>query len=159
MLVGILLFTVAAIAAANSPNFTMLFVARFAAGASFAFWMISRHAYIAGAVPTRHRGKALSLYGGMSRVAAIIGPLMGGVLAEYVNIRAPFYAQAVIALLTGILVLYTMRRSGGDTVDPTGHRNVVKSIGSNAGNASWQLRYCGHRSRHPAIHPRRKRVS
>ena len=130
MLVGILLFAVAAVAAANSPNFTMLFVARFAAGASFAFWMISRHAFIAGAVPTRHRGKALSLYGGMSRIAAIIGPIVGGLLAEYVDIRAPFYAQATIAILTGLLVLYSMRRAGGDKVDPQGHRNVVASVGT-----------------------------
>ena len=130
MLVGILLFAVAAVAAANSPNFGLLFASRFAAGASFAFWMISRHAFIAGAVPTRHRGKALSLYGGVGRIAAIIGPILGGVLAEYVNIRAPFYAQAVIAVLTGVFVLYAMKRYGGDTVDPQGHRNVVASIGS-----------------------------
>ena len=130
MLVGILLFAVAAVAAANSPNFGLLFASRFAAGASFAFWMISRHAFIAGAVPTRHRGKALSLYGGVGRIAAIIGPILGGVLAEYVDIRAPFYAQAVIAVLTGVFVLYAMKRYGGDTVDPQGHRNVVASIGS-----------------------------
>ncbi|MXZ02981.1 MAG: MFS transporter, partial [Chloroflexi bacterium] len=130
MLVGILLFAVAAVAAANSPNFGLLFISRFAAGASFAFWMISRHAFIAGAVPTRHRGKALSLYGGVGRIAAIIGPILGGVLAEYVDIRAPFYVQAVIAVMTGILVLYAMKRSGGDSVDPQGHRNVVASIGS-----------------------------
>ena len=130
MLVGILLFAVAAVAAANSPNFSMLFIARFAAGASFAFWMISRHAFIAGAVPIRHRGKALSLYGGVGRIAAIIGPIIGGVLAEYVDIRAPFYVQAAIALITGILVLYAMKKSGGDTVDPQGHHNVIASIGT-----------------------------
>ena len=130
MLVGILLFAAAAVAAANSPNFTILFLARFAAGASFAFWMISRHAFIAGAVPTRHRGKALSLYGGTSRIAAIIGPILGGVLAEYVDIKAPFYAQAAIAFLTGMLVLYTMTRTGGDVVNPQGHRNVLASVGT-----------------------------
>ena len=130
MLVGILLFAVAAVAAANSPNFGLLFISRFAAGASFAFWMISRHAFIAGAVPTRHRGKALSLYGGVGRIAAIIGPILGGVMAEYVDIRAPFYVQAAIAVMTGIFVLYAMKRSGGDNIDPQGHRNVVASIGS-----------------------------
>ena len=114
----------------QQSNFTLLFVARFAAGASFAFWMISRHAFIAGAVPTRHRGKALSLYGGVGRIAAIIGPILGGVLAEYVDIRAPFYVQAVIAVLTAILVVYAMKRTGGDNVDPQGHRNVVASIGT-----------------------------
>ena len=51
-------------------------------------------------------------------------------LAEYVDIRAPFYVQAVIAVLTGLFVLYAMIRSGGDTVDPQGHRNVFTSIGS-----------------------------
>ena len=130
MLVGILLFAAAAVAAANSPNFTILFLARFAAGASFAFWMISRHAFIAGAVPTRHRGKALSLYGGTSRIAAIIGPILGGVLAEYVDIKAPFYAQAAIAFLTGMLVIYTMTRTGGDVVNPQGRRNVLASVGT-----------------------------
>ena len=130
MLVGILLFAVAAVAAANSPNFGLLFISRFAAGASFAFWMISRHAFIAGAVPTRHRGKALSLYGGVGRIAAIIGPILGGVMAEYVDIRAPFYVRAAIAVMTGIFVLYAMKRSGGDNIDPQGHRNVFTSIGS-----------------------------
>ena len=79
MVVGISLFAVAALAAANSPNLGLLFVARLAAGGSFAFWMISRHAYIADAVPARNRGKALSLYGGTSRIAAIAGPTVGGV--------------------------------------------------------------------------------
>ena len=51
-------------------------------------------------------------------------------LAEYVDIRAPFYAQAVIAVLTGLFVLYAMSRSGGDNVAPRGHRIVFASIGS-----------------------------
>ena len=158
MLVGILLFAVAAVAAANSPNFTLLFLARFAAGASFAFWMISRHAYIAGAVPIRHRGKALSLYGGMSRVAAIIGPIMGGLLAEYVSLRAPFYAQAVIALLTGLLVALhhaqdwrRPRRSTRASQRCQEHRN-------NAVRAPRRLRNGGNRRRHPAVHSSRARI-
>ena len=128
MVVGISLFAVAALAAANSPNLGMLFVARLAAGGSFAFWMISRHAYIANAVPVGNRGKALSLYGGTSRIAAIAGPTVGGVLAEYVDVAAPFYAQAVIALATAGLVIYTMIRTGGDK-QVTAHRsNIVASL-------------------------------
>ncbi len=129
MVVGISLFAVAALAAANSPNLGMLFVARLAAGGSFAFWMISRHAYIADAVPARNRGKALSLYGGTSRIAAIAGPTVGGVLAEYVDVTAPFYAQAAIALMTAGLVIYTMIRTGGDT-RVAGHRpNILATFG------------------------------
>ncbi len=130
MLLGIGIFAVAAIAAAHSPNFTTLFLARLAAGASFALWMISRHAYIAGAVPVQHRGKALSLYGGMSRVAAIAGPIVGGVMAEYVDIRAPFYVQAFIAALTAAMVFYTMRKMGGDQILSGPRRNLVSSLGA-----------------------------
>ncbi len=130
MMIGIALFIVASLAAATSQNVSMLLVARLAAGASFAFWMISRHAYIAGAVPVQHRGKALSMYGGMSRIAAIAGPLVGGVLAEYVDLRAPFYAQAAVATLTGAIVLVTMIRSGGDQPAATPHQSVVSSLGT-----------------------------
>ena len=129
MVVGITLFAIAAVAAANSPNLGLLFVARLAAGASFAFWMISRHAYIANAVPARNRGKALSLYGGTSRLAAIAGPTVGGVLAQYVDVAAPFYAQAAIAISTAGLVLYTMIKSGGDAPIATHRSNILASLG------------------------------
>lgn len=128
MVVGISLFAVAALAAANSPNLGMLFVARLAAGGSFAFWMISRHAYIANAVPVGNRGKALSLYGGTSRIAAIAGPTVGGVLAEYVDVTAPFYAQAFIAVTTAGLVIYTMIRTGGDSQVATHRSNILASL-------------------------------
>ena len=128
MVVGISLFAIAALVAANSPNLGMLFVARLAAGGSFAFWMISRHAFIANAVPARNRGKALSLYGGTSRIAAIAGPTVGGVLAEYVDVAAPFYAQAVIALATAGLVIYTMIRTGGDSQVVAHRSNILVSL-------------------------------
>ena len=130
MMLGITLFVVASLAAAVSQNFSMLIIARIAAGASFAFWMISRHTYIAGAVPMQHRGKALSLYGGTSRIAAIAGPIVGGLLAEYVDLRAPFYAQAGVASITGVIVLITMIRSGGDQIVASQRRNVVASVGT-----------------------------
>ena len=129
MIVGITIFAVAAVAAANSPNLGLLFVARLAAGASFAFWMISRHAYIANAVPARNRGKALSLYGGTSRVAAIAGPTVGGVLAQYVDVTAPFYLQAGIALTTAVLVVFLMIRSGGETRITAPRANILASLG------------------------------
>ena len=129
MIVGITIFAVAAVAAANSPNLGLLFVARLAAGASFAFWMISRHAYIANVVPARNRGKALSLYGGTSRVAAIAGPTVGGVLAQYVDVTAPFYLQAGIALTTAVLVVFLMIRSGGETRITAPRANILASLG------------------------------
>ena len=109
MIAGVILFTVSSLFAALSANFTMLILSRFLAGMSFALWSISRHSYIAAVIPNEQRGKALALFGGLSRTATIIGPLLGGILAEFVSIRSPFFIQALISLLTLVLIINTTR--------------------------------------------------
>ncbi len=128
MIAGVILFGIAAVWAGLSPSFTSLMAARLLAGASFALWGISRHAFIATAVPIDVRGRALSLFGGISRIATIMGPLAGGLLAEFVGIRVPFFAQAAVALMTLIMVLATTR----DIVEPERsgrRRNVFAELG------------------------------
>jgi MFS family permease len=109
MIAGVVLFGVGAIWAGLSPNITSLIAARVLTGVSFALWSISRHTYIAAAVPIDVRGRALSLFGGISRIATILGPLLGGLLGFHLGIRVPFFAQAVVAILTLIVVLSTTR--------------------------------------------------
>ena len=129
MTAGVLLFGIAAIWAGMSPNFSSLMAARLLAGASYALWSISRHSYIAAAVPMDVRGRALAVFGGLSRIATILGPLIGGLLAEFVGIRVPFYAQATVAIFTLLMILVTAK----NMVEPqqTGmRRNVFKELGS-----------------------------
>ena len=129
MTAGVLLFGVAAIWAGMSPNFSSLMAARLLAGASYALWSISRHSYIAAVVPMDVRGRALALFGGLSRIATILGPLIGGILAEFVGIRVPFFAQATVAIFTLIMILVTAK----NMVEPqqTGmRRNVFKELGN-----------------------------
>ena len=129
MTAGVLLFGIAAIWAGMSPNFSSLMAARLLAGASYALWSISRHSYIAAAVPMDVRGRALAVFGGLSRIATILGPLIGGILAEFVGIRVPFYAQATVAIFTLLMILVTAK----NMVEPqqTGmRRNVFKELGS-----------------------------
>ena len=109
MVAGVVLFGISAIFAGLSGNFSLLLFSRLLAGASFALWSISRHAYIASVIPNENWGKALSLFGGLGRIATIIGPLIGGILAQFVSIRAPFFFQAFIAGLTLILITTTSR--------------------------------------------------
>jgi len=129
MLAGVVLFGVAAIWAGLSPNITSLIIARLLTGVSFALWSISRHTYIAAVVPIEVRGRTLSLFGGISRIATILGPLLGGILAEYVGIKVPFFAQAIVAVLTLTVVLSTTK----DMVEPArskAHNNVFAELGT-----------------------------
>ena len=60
---------------------------------SFSLWMISRHSFIAIAVPIEIRGRAISIFGGFGRFATILGPFIGGIVAEFIGIRIPFVIQ------------------------------------------------------------------
>lgn len=129
MLGGVILFGIAAVWAGISPNVTSLIAARLLAGVSFALWSISRHTYIASAVPIDVRGRALSLFGGISRIATILGQLLGGVLAEYVGIRVPFFAQAAVAVLTLVVVLATTKNMTEPARSKARH-NVFAELGT-----------------------------
>ena len=126
MILGTAIFAISAFAAAASTNFGWLYAARLLTGASFALWSISRHSFIAVTVPPEARGKALSLFGGVSRAAVVIGPLAGGFAATYVDIRAPFYLQGGVGLATMALVMFSMRGLPEATVRQ--HRNVIASL-------------------------------
>ncbi len=128
MMAGVLLFAIAAVAGGLSPNAGWLTVARLVAGVSYAFWSISRHTYIAQTVPIASRGKALSLFGGISRVASIAGFFLGGILFEFVDVRAPFFAQATVGLLTAVLVLMTFKGELESSVRGAKH-NLFPALG------------------------------
>ncbi len=111
MLGGVLLFAAASVLGGISPNVGVLVVARILAGVSFALWSISRHVYIAQTVPMANRGRALSMFGGISRIAGIAGFFAGGVLFGVVDERAPFFGQAIIAIITAVMVVLTFKGS------------------------------------------------
>jgi len=127
MYAGVILFGVASLWAAVSPNLTSLILARVLAGIAFALWSISRQSYIAYTVPIDVRGRVLSLFGGISRIATIIGPLIGGLLAEFVGIRVPFYAQATVALVTLLLIVWSTRNMVEPTITGAQH-GMIREI-------------------------------
>ncbi len=128
MLGGVLLFAIAAILGGLSPNIGWLVSARLLAGISFALWSISRHVYIAQAVPVANRGRALSLFGGISRVAGIAGFFLGGILFDVVDERAPFFAQAIVAGVTASVVIFSFREKIETSARAAGH-NIFPALG------------------------------
>ena len=121
MIAGTLGIGILSIAAGASAALPMFIVLRFGMGASTALWSISRQAYIADVVPIAQRGRALALFGGMSRLATIAGPVSGGVLALVFGFPAAFYAQGAVALLTGGLVIALLTEARGRVATERGH--------------------------------------
>lgn len=82
---------------------------RFLIGGAMALWSISRHTYIADTVPIQHRGRALSLFGGMGRLGTFIGPIIGGFVGEHFGLGVPFFIQSGFALITLSLIVLLMK--------------------------------------------------
>lgn len=149
MLLGVLMFAIASIIGGLSPNVGVLVGARLLAGVSFALWSISRHVYIAQAVPVASRGKALSMFGGISRVAGIAGFFIGGVLFD-INASSPFFVQALVAVMTGAMVMLTFKgtmesaaRTARQNILPVLRHTVVDNRGifATAGVAAIMLQF------------------
>jgi MFS family permease len=81
---------------------------RLASGVGTAVWGLSRHAFIAAAVPVAMRGRAVSVFGGINRIGVLGGPAIGGVLGEVFGLQSAFVASGLMAgaaLLLSFLVV------------------------------------------------------
>jgi len=67
-------------------------------GAGSGGWILSRQTYLTHATEPETRGKAMAYFGGTTRVAFLIGPIVAGAVAEFAGFPAAF---AVSAATTG----------------------------------------------------------
>ena len=105
MLVGTSLVGAATLALALIEDIPLLVAVRVAAGVGTALWSLSRHAYVASAVPVAMRGRAISVYGGVNRIGTFAGPAAGGALVGVASYQASFVAAALMAAVVICLTL------------------------------------------------------
>jgi len=91
---------------AFAPTMFWLFIGRLIAGALGAT-LATANAFIADVSPPEKRAANFGLIGAAFGVGFILGPVLGGFLAQY-GVRAPFFAAAALALINviyGLIVL------------------------------------------------------
>lgn len=103
MLVGILVFTVAAVACGASTSLPLLLVARAIQGLGAAVMMALTLAFVAEAIPKDRTGSAMGLLGTMSALGTALGPSLGGVLIAGLGWRAIFLINLPLGLLAWAL--------------------------------------------------------
>jgi MFS family permease len=113
MVCGTALIGVTAIGASLSPSPAVLGLLVLIMGIGWSFWQIARLAYVSETAPLEHRGRALSMTGGMNRIGNFIGPAIGGLLGEYAGLEAAFMLQAVMGLAAAAMMFIIVRESGG----------------------------------------------
>lgn len=94
---------------ALAPTLRWLFVGRLISGIT-ASNVSTAFAYITDVTPPAERAKRFGLLGAAFGVGFVIGPAVGGVLGNY-NLRAPFWAAAVLSLANFLYGLFVLPES------------------------------------------------
>src|ERR1700758_3273847 len=139
---------------AVAPTLRWLFVGRLISGIT-ASNVSTAFAYITDVTPPEGRAKRFGLLGAAFGVGFVVGPAVGGLLGHY-NLRAPFWAAAVLSLanfLYGIFVLpeslpaEKRAKSAWHMANPLGSLTLLRSHPELAGlSVVVFLYYLAHQS-------------
>jgi EmrB/QacA subfamily drug resistance transporter len=110
---GLGLFAAASAACALSPNAGTLIAARAVQGAGAATIMPLALATLNTAFPPERRGWAMGVYGGVTGLAALLGPVLGGAITQGISWQWIFWINVPIAALAIPLVLGRVPESFG----------------------------------------------
>ena len=116
--------------AAGGPV-SLAFVACLVAGAGQSARLLARQAYARRAIGLTIRGRLMSLFGGIGRVAILTGPLLGGFIGEWLGLRAAFAAAAGLVTAAGVIAALA-----GPGIGPSMGRAAGPLPGRSAGPGS-----------------------
>jgi EmrB/QacA subfamily drug resistance transporter len=102
--IGVTLFFLASAGCAGAWDTASIIAFRALQGAGAALMMPVSATIVLAVFPEAERGRVMALYAGISQVFLALGPLVGGLLTEYVTWRAVFLLNVPVGLATLALV-------------------------------------------------------
>ena len=110
-LIGVAVFALASIASGLAPTVEALIAARAVQGIGAALLTPGALAVIGSAFPPDERGKAFGTWAGAGALFGMIGPLVGGWLADAADWRFIFWINVPLAVLTTIITVKAVPES------------------------------------------------
>jgi EmrB/QacA subfamily drug resistance transporter len=110
-LVGLVLFVSSSVACAFASSIYVLIGFRLVQGTGAAIMQPATLSIVTNAFPERERGVAVGIWGGISALGLILGPVLGGVLVEGFSWRLIFLINLPIGLLALFMALRYIRTS------------------------------------------------
>ena len=108
IIIGLVLFAVSELLFGLGKSVSVLFISRILGGISAAFIMPAVTAFIADSTTKKDRSKALGYMSAAINTGFIIGPGIGGFLAEY-GTRTPFFVAAIFAIISCVLSFFLLK--------------------------------------------------
>lgn len=140
-LVAIGLFTIASAGAGFSQSFGELVFWRGVQGLGGGGLMILSQAIIADIVPAKERGKYMGPMGALFGIAAVIGPLLGGVFTDHADWRWCFWINIPIGVAAFATAWFTLKlpsHRSGRRIDVAGIVFMVLGTSGLVLATSWQ---------------------
>ncbi len=107
MVMATALLGVIAFAIGLKPSLLVYAILVLLMGCAWSVWLLARLTYTAEASPLAHRGRVMSMLGGVNRTGQFIGPLIGGLAVVPFELAGPFFVQAVLAIAASLTLRAT----------------------------------------------------
>jgi EmrB/QacA subfamily drug resistance transporter len=105
---GIIIFTVASFLSAIAPSTESLIIFRILQGVGGAMIFVTGLAIITSVYPPQERGKAIGINIATVYIALSLGPVLGGVMTQYLGWRSLFFAMIPLGILIIVLTYWKL---------------------------------------------------
>lgn len=130
---GLVVFGTASLICGLAPNADVLVTARGVQGIGGAAMAVTTFALIGAVYRGPDMGRAMGVFGAVTGLAAAVGPMLGGVLTQYLGWRAVFFLNIPLVAATVALSLRVLapgRQSAGTRIDLLGVITFALCAGS-----------------------------
>ena len=127
---GLVVFALSSVSAIFATTAFQLILVRIAMGVGGALIMPSTLSIIANVFPREERGKAITIWAGVSGLGVGLGPLVGGLLIENFHWSSVFLLNVPVALVALVLGLVLVPESRDPSSPPLDLPGAVLSIGA-----------------------------
>jgi MFS family permease len=104
LLIGLIAASAGFLVLAFSTSALPITIAALLFGVSFAAWMLGRQSYVAAICRPEETGRAIAVMAGIQRGGAFVGPVLGGLIAQFAGFAIAFIVSAALAVVAGIIV-------------------------------------------------------
>jgi MFS family permease len=112
MVVAAAVLGVLTLAIGFQPSLGVYALLVFGMGGTWSVFLLARLAYAAESSPVGHRGRVMSMLGGVNRMGMFLGPVISAIVVIPLGLGGPFFVQALFAVFASVTLLVAVADGG-----------------------------------------------